>query len=30
MIIMINNNNLHLYDLKKMKINNDVIDYRNS
>ena len=28
MIIMINNNNLHLYDLKKMKINNDVIDYR--
>ena len=28
MTIIINNNKLHLYGLKKKKINNDVIDYR--
>ena len=29
MTIIINNyNDLHLYGLKKIKINNDVIDYR--
>ena len=27
-IIINNNNNLHLYGLKKIKINNDVIDYK--